>query len=126
MDKLDFDILLTPIYSVIESQDVALVSGLASATQQIKNIVYLNYGDRPFNTGVGADLQSIFSSNLGNIVAINRIISTVSYSVPNISEVSASVYMVGDTPNVKIFFTYRTLTSYSKNNQIIIQLDPII
>jgi hypothetical protein len=64
MDKLDFDILLTPIYSVNESQDVALVSGLASATQQIKNIVYLNYGDRPFNTGVGADLQSIFSSNL--------------------------------------------------------------
>jgi len=126
MDKLDFDILLTPIYSVNESQDVALVSGLASATQQIKNIVYLNYGDRPFNAGVGADLQSVFSSNFGSIVAINRIVSTISYSVPNISDVSASVYMTGNIPNVKIFFTYKTLTSYSQNNQIIVQLDSII
>ena len=126
MDKLDFDILLSKISSTNGLQDVALVSGLASATQQIKNIVHLNQSDKPFNPSVAANLQSIFLQNFTNIVAIDRINSVISNAIPNVFNVGSSIQVINNIPNVKVTFGYRSLTSTSVNNQITIKLDSII
>jgi hypothetical protein len=63
MQKVDFDILLTPSASTSTLKDISLIEGLASVAQQIKNVVSMSAKELPFSDLVGANVRDYISKN---------------------------------------------------------------
>jgi hypothetical protein len=130
MQKVDFDILLTPSASTSNLKDISLVQGLASVAQQIKSVVSMSAKEIPFSSVVGANVQDYISKNrLYDIFLNESINSSVAYAVKDIFNLSSAISISENNPGiVKIIikFDYKTRTTQSSNNTVTVEVTTTI
>jgi hypothetical protein len=126
MQKVDFDILLTPSASTSNLKDISLVQGLASVAQQIKSVVSMSAKEIPFSSVIGANVQDYISKNrLYDIFLNESINSSVAYAVKDIFNLSSTISSSENTPGIitiTIKFDYKTRTTQSSNNIVTVEV----
>jgi hypothetical protein len=126
MQKVDFDILLTPSASTNNLKDISLVQGLASVAQQIKNVVSMSAKEIPFSSVIGSNVQDYISKNrLYDIFLNESINSSVAYAIKDIFNLSSTISTSENTPGIvtiTIKFDYKTRTTQSRNNIVTVEV----
>jgi hypothetical protein len=126
MQKVDFDILLTPSASTSNLKDISLVQGLASVAQQIKNVVSMSAKEIPFSSVIGSNVQDYISKNrLYDIFLNESINSSVAYAIKDIFNLSSTISTSENTPGIvtiTIKFDYKTRTTQSRNNIVTVEV----
>ena len=126
MEKIDFEILLTPSASTSTAKDISLVKGMSLVAQQIKNIVSMGDKELPFSKLIGSSIQNyILKNKLSSIFLNESINSSIKYSIKDIFNISSSISQQSGKPGiltVSIRFDYKNKNFESKNNLVTVEV----
>lgn len=105
MKTLDFSLLLRPISTTTNLKDVALVEGVYSISEQIKNCVFFTPFDLPFSSTNGVDTSAYNLTNnfdrMRYVIKLSDVIKASNKKIHNLS-IKHSI----QNNNLKLEFTF--------------------
>lgn len=126
MKTLDFSLLLRPISTSTNLKDVALVEGVYSVSEQIKNCIFSTPFDLPFSSTNAVDTSSYNLTNNFDrtryVIELSDVIKAANKNIRNLS-VKHSI----QNNKLKLEFTFDYGTDVNKISKQTIKLEkPIL